>query len=158
MFREVRKKKNEIATDEIKALLQSCRRGVLAMNGEEGYPYAVPINFLYDADEGKIFFHSGKVGYKVECLKKCDKVCFTVFGNETVKDEVWAPYMQSAVIFGRCSAIEEEESAMERLKKFAMKYYPNESMVTDEIKAAGKAVRMFQIDIEHMSGKEVHER
>ena len=61
-------------------------------------------------------------GHKVDSLKACDKICFTVYGNETVKEKEWAPYMQSVVIFGRCHLIENDETAMELLKQFAMKY------------------------------------
>ena len=50
MFRTIRKKKNEISTDAAKTLLQSSRRGVLAVNGDDGYPYAIPINYVYDDD------------------------------------------------------------------------------------------------------------
>lgn len=85
MFREIRRKKNEIDTNAAKALLLSGRRGVLAVNGDGGYPYAMPINYVYDADAGKIYFHGAKAGHKVDALRACGKVCFTVYGNETVK-------------------------------------------------------------------------
>lgn len=47
---------------------------------------------------------------------------------------------------------------MALLKRFAMKYYPDESMVDEEIVSSGKAVQMYEIDIEHLSGKEVQEQ
>ena len=47
---------------------------------------------------------------------------------------------------------------MALLKRFAMKYYPGESMVDAEIADAGKAAQMYVIDIEHISGKEVQEK
>lgn len=157
MFRTIRKKKNEISLDAVKELLHCSRRGILAVNGDDGYPYAVPVNYLYDEDAQKIFFHGAKAGYKVDALKACDKVCFTVCGNETIKDEAWAPYVKSAVVFGRCHLMENKENAMAALKKFAMKYYPSEDMVDDHIGAIGMATQMFEIEIEHISGKEVQE-
>lgn len=141
-----------------KKLLHSARRGVFAVNGDNNYPYAVPVNYLYDEEKHKIYFHGSRVGHKVDAMKVCDKVCFTVFGNETVKEEPWAPFLQSVVIFGRCHLIEDQSVAMELLKKFAMKFYPTESMVDEEIAHGGKAVQMYEIDIEHLSGKEVQER
>lgn len=157
MFRKIRKKKNEIGMYQIKELLSGSRRGVLAVNGDDGYPYAVPINFFYDDNENKIIFHGAKAGHKIDSLKACDKVCFTVFGNETIRGEKWAPYMQSVVIFGRCQLIEDKAIAMKLLKEFAMKYYPSEDMVDAEISSDGAATQMFKIDIEHISGKEVQE-
>ena len=89
-----------LSVDAVKALLRSSKRGVLAVNGDNGYPYAIPINYLYDEEHNKIIFHGAKVGHKVDSLRKSDKVCFTVYGNEAVKDEPWAPYLQSVVILG----------------------------------------------------------
>ena len=158
MFRAIRKKKNEIDTNAAKALLLSSRRGVLAVNGDDGYPYAIPINYVYDADAGKIYFHGAKAGHKVDALHACDKVCFTVYGNETVKEEAWAPFMQSVVVFGRCRLVESGERSIVLLKKLAMKYYPDEQLADTEIARAGKAAQMFEIEIEHLSGKEVQEK
>ena len=158
MFRAVRKKKNEISQDEAKNLLRSSRRGVLAVNGDEGYPYAIPINYLYDEENNKIIFHGAKAGHKVDSIKKNDKICFTVFGNETIMEENWAPYLQSVVVFGRCHLVENRDDTVSLVKKFALKYYPNEDMVNEEIANSGKGVQMFEIKIEHLSGKKVQER
>ncbi len=157
MFRAIRKKKNEISIDAAKELLHSSRRGVLAVNGDEGYPYAIPINYLYDEENNRIIFHGAKAGHKVDSLKKNDKICFTIYGNETIKEEKWAPYLQSVVIFGKCHLVENKDETISMLKKFALKYYPNEEMVNKEIEFSGRGVQMFEIEIEHLSGKEVQE-
>ena len=158
MFRTIRKKKNEISIDTAKALLQSSRRGVLAVNGDDGYPYAIPINYVYDNDAQKIYFHGARAGHKVDALRACDKVCFTVYGNETIKEEDWAPFVQSTVVFGRCHLVEKGAEATEILKKLAAKYYPNEQLIDEEIERSGKAVQLFEIEIEHISGKEIQEK
>ena len=158
MFRPIRKKRNEISIAEAEKLLKDARRGVLAVNGDNNYPYAIPVNFYYDQAERKIYFHGSRIGHKIDALKNCDKVCFTVIGNETVKDTPWAPYVQSAVVFGRCNPVEDASAAEAKLRQFAMKYYPDEAAVNEEISKAGKAVRMYEIQIEHLSGKEVQER
>ena len=158
MFRTIRKKKNELDKNAAENLLKNSRRGVLAVNGDDGYPYAIPINYVYDQDTGKIYFHGARVGHKVDALQTCDKVCFTVYGNETIKEESWAPFMQSTVVFGRCHLVEAGEKATALLRQFAMKYYPDEQMVDEEIARAGKAAQIFEIEIEHLSGKEIQER
>lgn len=158
MFREMRRKNREISIDMAKQLLQSSRRGVLAVNGDDGYPYAIPINYLYDDEAQRIYFHGAKIGHKVDALRACDKVCFTVYGNETIRTDAWAPFMQSVVVFGRCHLIEAGPEATRRIKQLAMKYYPSEQLVDEEITQSGKAVQVFEIEIEHMSGKEVQER
>lgn len=158
MFRPLRRKKNEISAEDAKELLRTARRGILAMNGDDEYPYAIPINYIYDDTDGKIYFHGSRCGHKVDALKRCDRICFTVVGDEKVKDEAWAPYVKSAVAFGRCRLIENEEETIKTLKQLAMKYYPDEHMVDEEISRSAKAVQMFEITIEHISGKEVQER
>ncbi len=158
MFRTVRRKKNEISREEACELLRTSRRGVLAVNGDDGYPYAIPVNYYYDEANGKICFHGARAGYKADALKRCDKVCFTVLGQETVKAESWAPYVKSTVVFGRCHIMEDREEALKTLKRFAMKYYPDEQTADEEIRRSEKAVQMFEIEIEHISGKEVQER
>lgn len=159
MFKPVRRKINEIDRAVTEALLQSNRRGILAMNGDNGYPYAIPINYFYDCEKKKIYFHGAKAGYKVDALKISDKVCFTVYGDEHIDEsEPWAPYVQSAVVFGRCRLLEAGPESIARLKEFAMKYYPSEQLVDEEIAHAGRAVQMFEITIEHMSGKQVQEK
>lgn len=158
MFRAIRKKKNEISLEAAEQLLVKSRRGVLAVNGVEGYPYAFPINFFFDKEARKIYFHGAKAGHKIEALRACDKVCFTVYGNETIKEDVWAPFVQSVVVFGRCRLVENGPEALARLKQFAMKYYPEEQLVDEEIAKAGRAAQLFEIEIEHLSGKEVQEK
>ena len=158
MFRPIRKKKNELSTEDTKQILREARRGVLAVNGEDGYPYAIPINFIYDETAGRIYFHSSRTGYKLDAIKVCDKVCFTAYGTEIVREEAWAPYMRSAVVFGRCRLLESTPETMALLKRFAMKYYPDEALVDQAILEGGRAVRMCEIEIEHLSGKEVQER
>lgn len=158
MFREIRNRKKETDIKTAEALLINSRIGVLAVNSDNGYPYAIPINYIYDKDARKIYFHGAKAGHKADALRACDKVCFTVYGRETVKEEAWAPFVQSTVVFGRCRFIKEGSEAEALLGRLAMKYYPDEQTVREEIARAGKAVQMFEIEVEHISGKEIQER
>lgn len=158
MFREIRRKSKQIDIELAENLLEQSIRGVLAVNGDDGYPYAIPINYLYDRENQKIYFHGARVGHKVDALKACDKVCFTVYGNESIKEDSWASFLQSTIVFGRCHLMEADENAITLLKQLAMKYYPNEQLADEEIMRSGKAVQLFEIEIEHLSGKEVQER
>lgn len=158
MFRPIRRKKNEISDELAKDLLLKSKRGIFSVNGDDGYPYSIPVNYFYDEENGRIYFHGAKVGHKVDALKKSDKVCFTVFGNESFKEDDWAPYVQSTVVFGRCHLIENQTKAIELVRELATKYYPNKDLIEEEIVSYGNAVQMFEIDIEHLSGKMIHEK
>ena len=158
MFRPMRRKEKALPTEDAKKLLFSARRGVLAMNGDDGYPYAIPLNYRYAETENVIYFHSAGTGYKAELLAKNSKVCFTVYGNETVKAEVWAPYVQSVVVFGRCKRIEDRAQVLSLLRQLADKYYPDTAQIEQEIAVYGNTVQIYAIEIEHMSGKKIQEK
>lgn len=158
MFRPMRRIKNQISDEETERLLMNEKRGVLAVNGDDGYPFAIPVNYFYDREKGKIYFHGAKSGHKTDALKKNDKVCFTVYGNERYKQGDWAPYTQSAVVFGRCHLIDDAQMTEGKVRELALKYYPNEEEAEQELAKSIRAVQLYEITIEHLSGKQVHEK
>lgn len=158
MFRPMRRSKRAISDAAAKELLQQSRRGVLAVNGDDGYPFAIPVNYFYDREQEKIYFHGAKTGQKVDALKKSDKVCFTVYGNEHFEPGDWAPYVQSTVVFGRCRMIGDVAVTEERVRELALKYYPDPKEVETEMVKDIKAAQLYEITIEHLTGKQVHEK
>lgn len=158
MFREQRRKNKQLSIEDTKHLLINERRGVLSVIGDDNYPYGVPINYIYIEEDNKIYFHSSRIGHKVDSIKKSNKVCFTVYGNEKTKEENWAPYMQSVIIFGRCNIITNQDNCIKLIRKFANKYYPNKELIEEEIEKSIKAVQMCEIEIEHLTGKEIQEK
>ena len=128
MFRKMRRaEKKAISNEDTIKLLKEGRRGVLAVAGDDDYPYAVPINYYYDEAAGKIYFHSSLAGHKVDSMKRNPKVCFTVYSEPEIKDLDWAPYVKSAVVFGKAAPIPDPDEKRNVLKIFAMKYYPRRS-------------------------------
>ena len=159
MFRPMRRAQKAIPDEAAKRLLQTERRGVLAVNGDLGYPYAVPVNFLYDEAAGKLYFHGARAGHKADALRRDARVCFTVCGAERVEPEAsWEPYLQSAVVFGRCRLMEDGPEAEAALRRLAAKYYPDAETIETELAHAGRAVQVFEITVEHLSGKQIQEK
>lgn len=158
MFRPIRRTQRAISDEAAKQLLNHEKRGVLAVNGDDGYPYAIPVNYFYDMEHNKIYFHGAKAGHKIDSLKKDDKICFTVYGNEHFKEGDWAPYMQSTIVFGRCHLIDDSEITEARVRDLAMKYYPDKEEMEAEMNRSLKAVQLYEITIEHLSGKQIHEK
>ena len=78
-----------------------------------------------------------------------------LIGNEQIKEEPWAPFLQSTVVFGRCRMIEDQALATALVREIAGKYYPDAAAIEEEIAHAGKAVQIYEITIEHLSGKEI---
>ncbi len=158
MFRKIRRTKNEISAEDAKALLKSNKRAAFSVNGDGGYPYTIPINFYYDEDDNKIYFHSAKKGHKIDSIKANDKICFTTWNDGELEDGDWAFYVSSCVVFGRAKLIEDRKITEEKVRKLARKYYPSMEEVEEEIKRAISGVQLVAIEIEHISGKKVHEK
>ena len=153
MFRPLRRKKRAITDEEARELLATCKRGVFAVNGDDGYPYAIPVNYFFDAEHDKIYFHGAKAGHKVDALKRDDKVCFTVYGNEHFEPGDWAPYVQSTVVFGRCHLIDDAAATEARVRELGMKYYPGKEEVEKEIHILQQQQGKFQ-DLHKLVKKE----
>ena len=158
MFRKVTKVKNEITIEAAKDLLRNNMRGALCVNGDDGYPYAVPMNFYYDKEKNKIYFHSAKKGHKIDSIINSDKVCLTTWNDGYVNDGDWAYNISSCVVFGRARLVTDPQITEETLRKFACKYYPTAEEVDGEIKKGITGVQMIEIEIEHISGKKVIEK
>lgn len=158
MFRKMRRIKNEISKEAARELLRTNKRAAFSVNGDSGYPYTVPVNFYYDEEENRIYFHSAKAGHKIDSIKGDNKVCFTTWNNGEKEDGDWAYYVSSCVVFGRAVLIEDPALTEEKVRIFALKYYPSAEEVEEEIRKGIRGVQLIAIDIEHISGKRVHEK
>lgn len=158
MFRPMRRAKRTISDEDARGLLAKGRRATLAVNGDDGYPFAFPIDYRFDADANKIYFHGAKAGQKVDALRRSDKVCLTVMGNERLEDGEWAPYVQSVVVFGRCRLVDDAAKTEAEVRRLALKYYPSAEEVERELEKYLSAVQLYEIEIEHLTGKQVQEK
>ena len=157
MFRPMRRSRQEVSREECVKILTEEKRAVLAVNGDNGYPYAVPVNFYYDSETDKIYFHCAKAGHKLDAMLADDKVCFTVY-NTGYQKEDWSYHVTSVIVFGRAKVMTDEAEMREKIKKFGMKYYPTEQEVDEEIRKDLDRVNFVEITPEHMTGKLVHEK
>lgn len=162
MFRAMRRSKQELSREETISILKDGITGILSVQGDDGYPYTVPVNYIYvephDEDGlGSIIFHGAKAGHKYDAMKRCDKVSFCVIADDTVVPEKLTAYFRSVIAFGRVRILETPEDIKAAAYALGMKYWPNEEGVTKEIDREMRALACFEIDIEHLSGKEAIE-
>lgn len=158
MFREMRRKKQALSDAECRHILETEKRGALAVNGDDGYPYALPMNYLYDADGNSIYLHSAPAGHKVDSIRRDDKVCFMVHNRGVRQEGDWSYFVDSVIAFGRAHEVVDETERFELTKKLGLKYYPGEAEVELELQRDLSRMLLIRIDIEHMTGKHVHER
>lgn len=121
MFRQMRRIRQELPLDEAKKLLIKNKRGVISLNGEDGYPYSLPINYFYGEKENKLYFHGAKTGYKVDCIKNNNKASFVTYGDEELSDNGWSYYLKSVVVFGKIEIVEDRELAAKKIERTCRK-------------------------------------
>ena len=66
--------------------------------------------------------------------------------------------MQSTVVFGRCRLVEDAAATVARVRELGPKYYPGREEVEKEIAKAIKGVQLYEITIEHLTGKQIQEK
>ena len=155
----MRRFKQQVADIECKRILTQEKRAAFSVIGDDGYPYTIPINFYYDEDDNTIYFHGAKEGHKIDAIKNCDKVCFTVWNQGFKNDDAWEWNATSVVVFGKAKFVDNPAIIEDRLRKMALKYYPNKEEVDAEMSSpAFNRVQMIAIEIEYMTGKLVNEK
>ena len=157
MFREMRRKKQQISEEECREVLRNEPRGVLSMLGDDGYPYGIPMSFWYDEESGSIFFHGAKTGHKIDSIRRCDKVSFCVYDNGYRRDGEWALNIKSVVVFGRIRTVDDHDRAMEVSRRLGYKFTSDSSYVEHEIISSGPSVLCLELVPEHITGKLVNE-
>ena len=99
MFREMRRKKQQVSEEACIRLLRTAKRGILSVSGDDGYPYGVPMDFVYE--DGKIIFHCAKSGHKLDAVRRSDKVSFCVLSEGVREENDWWYHFTSVILFGR---------------------------------------------------------
>lgn len=161
MFRPMRRSKQQLPHEEALAILQEGSTGILALSGDDGYPYLVPLNYLYvEADEpealGKVYFHSAKAGHKIDAIECDPKASFCVIADDTVLPDKYSTAYKSVIAFGTVRLIE-GNLAHKALFDLGDKYNPHhEDRTLEEVNSAEHKCAMIEFTIEHLTGKESH--
>ena len=158
MFREMRRKNCVISKETAEKILREGDYGVLALSGDDGYCYAVPINYAVEGN--KIYFHSAKVGHKLDAIRNNDKVSFCVVDRHEVIAEEFTTYFSSAIAFGRIRIVEDnaDPDKLRGLELLADKYSSTASPVRREKELSRlSALFVLVMTIEHLTGKAARE-
>ncbi len=126
----MRRKKQELTEKQCLDILRRAKTATLALSGDDGYPYSVPMNFVYE--DGKIYFHGAKEGHKIDAIKNNPKVSMSIIDQED--DEIY-----------------------QAIDTLGLKYNEDEVTVEKEIQREWKALCCIEITIEHISGKQAIE-
>ena len=151
MFREMRSKANMLTNEEVENILKTSPNGTLALYGENGYPYSVPVNFVYS--DGKIYFHGAAEGYKLDCMKKDPHVSFSVIGKDDIAKENFTTLFSSVIAFGTIRVIDTMEEKIPVLEAMVGKYSAEFMESGKELISKGCGYVAYELTIDHMTGK-----
>jgi nitroimidazol reductase NimA-like FMN-containing flavoprotein (pyridoxamine 5'-phosphate oxidase superfamily) len=152
MFRGMRRKRQELPEREAIAMLESCTSGVLAVQGDDDYPYAVPLSFAYE--DGRLFFHSAQAGHKLDAIERNEKASFCVIAADDVVQSTFTTHFRSVVVFGRARVLTDDDEKRHALLCLAKKYSPDYlDAAGSEIDGEWKRVCAIELAVEHMTGK-----
>ena len=157
MFRKMRRLGQMLSKKECEEILANEPRGVLALLGDYDYPYALPMSHVYV--DGKIYFHGAMMGHKNDAVEKCNKVSYCVM-DEGVRnpDDDWSYIFRSVIVFGRIRTLSDDDEKIEKLTYLGDKFFPTHEETVSEIEKLLHRTEVFEIIIEHMSGKRVEEK
>lgn len=157
MFREMRRKRQLLSEEETLTIVNSCTCGTLALSGDEGYPYAVPVSYAYK--DGVFYFHGAKAGHKHDAVKNGGKASFCIIAQDEVVPEKYTTYFKSVIAFGRISIIEDADEARAAAELIGRRYWPEgpEERLNAEVEKELPALCAMKLVVEHMTGKQAIE-
>lgn len=157
MFRELVRKNKQLPIEECLEVLKNETRGVLSVMGDDDYPYGMPMNHWYNEEDGKIYFHCGKFGHRLDALRKHDKVSFCTYDKGYRNEGEWAWNVKSVIVFGRMEVIDDMNKIADITTKLSYKFVQDEEYIKKEIELYGQKTLLLVLNPEHICGKLVKE-
>ena len=155
-FRPMRRVRQQLTTEDCEEILRNATSGTLAVLGDGGYPYAVPLSFVYA--DGIIYFHSAQSGHKIDAIHHHNKASFCVIAMDEIHKEEYTTYFRSVIAFGRVTIVSSPDEKLEGAKLLGRKYNPgDEAGLTHEIEKSLAHMELLRFDIEHLTGKQAIE-
>ncbi len=151
MFYEMRRKEKQLSPEDTTAVLHKAEYGVLSTMGTDGYPYGVPVSFVYH-DQG-IYFHCAREGHKLDSIANDCHVSFCAVTDVELIPGEFNTRFKSAIAFGKTREVFEQEkrSGLRALiQKFSRDYL---EAGEGYIEKSWDRTRVFKIEIEHLMGK-----
>lgn len=153
-MRKISNPKQALTESQCIEILERNTHGILSLNGDDGYPYGVPVNFVYS--DGTVYFHTRQTGYKIDCIRRSQKVSFAVVDKNEIDQAGFTAYFRSVIISG-AARITDPDEHRKGFTAFVDKYSPDidEEKRHYMIKNCGCGPHyVIAIDIENMTGKQ----
>ncbi len=156
MFRNMRRSGQQLTKEECEEILTSQPRGVLALLGDYDYPYALPMSHVYI--NGRIYFHGAQNGHKNDAVRNHSKCSYCVMDEGVKAADSWWYTFKSVIVFGKIKTLTDRDEKIEALTHLGDKFCPTHEETVDEINRLLEKTEVFEITVDHMSGKVVREK
>lgn len=155
-MREMRRFKQALTPDECAAVLERNTAGVLAVLGDEGYPYAVPMSYVYSG--GKVYFHWATAGHKLDAVRAEPRASFCVVDRDQIVPEEYTTYFRSVIVFGSARVVDDPAEKRRAIDALCAKYRPGfEAERAAEINGSWDRFLMVALTPEQITGKQARE-
>ena len=159
-MRKMRRFRQLLSEEDCIEILERGTHGVMSIMADDDYPYGVPINYYYDKDKERIYFHGANKGMRWDYMKENPKVSFCVVDLDQNDPENYSTNFRSVICFGRARIVEDEEEYYQALvdvtTKFVKGVHTAEEIVK-QIDIERAQCGVTAIDVEFMTGKEAIE-
>ena len=151
MFKEMRRNDRQLTMPETFDILNNGEYGILSTMGSGGYPYGVPLDYVYFNDS--VYFHCAVEGRLLDVLQANNHVSFCVVGRTELQPANFSTKYKSIILFGtvyEVSSSEKQEVLLAIIHKFSPEHL---EAGKEYIEKAQDRTKVFKIKIEQITGK-----
>lgn len=155
-MREMRRFRQALTRSGCEAVLERGTSGVLAVAGDGGWPYAVPMSYVWE--DGKVYFHWAMAGHKLDAIRGDSRVSFCVIDQDQVVPEEYTTYFRSVIVFGRARVLDDPREKRRAIELLAQRYRPGcPGEMAAEIDGSWDRFCMVELAAEQVTGKQARE-
>lgn len=156
MFREIKRRNRSLTEADAREILGRAEHGVMATLGEDGWPYAVPLNHVLAGND--LYAHCALKGHKLDNIAHEERVSFCAVASATVVPATFSTLYESAIVFGRASLVVDEAEKRVALKLLTDRFCGDrveqlDARFEEEMSQHGRGTAVIRIRIEHITGK-----
>lgn len=123
-LRAMRRSDCQLSPEETERYLREQNWGILSVHGDGGFPYGVPMNYIWD--QGTVLLHAtSENSHRLDALQKDDKVCFTVVPEHHLDRDRWTTDYASVIVFGRAEILRTPEDKLAAMRAFMQALAPH---------------------------------
>ena len=150
---QVRRRDRLLTEQRAIELIEGAEYGVLSMTDEEGMPYAIPVNHVWDG-ESALYVHCAPEGKKLRAIAKNPHVCLCIVGDVNLLPANFTTEYESVVIYGLARTGLDEDERMKALHLLINKLSPEHKQLGEKYtQASFHRTEIIKIEMQEFSGK-----